>query len=615
MKNKKAILALALLFGAAFGFFMTMAYNTDRATLNNDFTLGTWKTVFEETFDAPSNWITCETISKEITVKNESNVKATARIRLEEQWLKKDGTQLPIVSEVSGYQLAQINFLENSGWTYHADGYYYYDTDLEEGETTQTLTTGVTLNCDANLNEDADYANADYHLTFTAQTIQADAKNEWNTSAANIIEEQAGDPTTGGGNGNFEIDFTRKAMISEDVALANGNGVNAFVEYGRPIYYYRGNVDNNNVIWRNVCWKMIRTTMSGGIKMIYNGDPTTVDGVKQCNATGAATQINSRNYRFNGSSWSPADSGYKYGVRLEVAWQTAGSTEYTFANKVSRSGSTYTLDTSYDQSIHGTWANKRQDAAKRYHYFCTNGATTCSGSRIGYINYFGDETTIYYFHVNGYGGIEAMKDAMFTNTNNSVAKNTIESWFEAKGLNIYEDELEDVVFCNDRRFIAGSLYGEDSDASAATGTEDSLFGAYGYAFWRNAKGNLEPNLGCATRRDSFTKSSANGNGQLKYKVGLITASEMTLAGLPLYNPDDETAEDTDNYLYTSYRSWSISPFFYPSNYSGNFIVGHSSMTQNGVYDERGLRPVVSLKAGMEFASGSGSKADPFIVKQ
>ena len=614
MKNKKAIIALALLFGAAFGFCMTMAYNTDRASYNNDFTLGTWKTVFEETFDAPSNWITCETIDKEITVKNESNVKASVRIRLEEQWLKKDGTQLPIVSEDSGYQLAQINFLENSGWTYHADGYYYYDVDLEEGDTTQSLTTGVTLNCDANLNDDTEYANADYHLTFTAQTIQANAKNEWNTSAANIVEEQVNPGGGGGGTGNYQIDLTRKAMISDDVALANGNGVNAYDEYGKTIYYYRGNVNNNNVIWRNVCWKMIRTTMSGGIKMIYNGEPTIVDNVRQCNATGLAAQINATNYRYNSSSWSPADVGYKYGTRLEVAWQNAGSTEYTFSNNVSRNGSTYTLNTAYGKYVRGTWANKRQEAAVRYHYFCTNGATTCSGSQIGYINYFSSEDTIYYFHVNGYDGIESMKDAMFANTNDSIAKRTIETWFVNKGLSAHEDELEDVVFCNDRRFIAGSLYGENSDASEATGTTASLFTHFGYARWLNASGNIEPNLGCTNRRDSFTKSSTLGNGQLGYKVGLISASEMALAGLPIYILNDESTLDEDNYLYSGNFTWSISPFFYPENYAGIFGISSSSW-QHGVYDQYGLRPVVSLKAGMEFASGSGSKVDPFIVKQ
>ena len=41
-----------------------------------------------------------------------------------------------------------------------------------------------------------------------------------------------------------------------------------------PIYYYRGNINNNNVIFGGYCWQMVRTTDTGGIKMIYNGEPS-----------------------------------------------------------------------------------------------------------------------------------------------------------------------------------------------------------------------------------------------------------------------------------------------------------------------------------------------------
>ena len=56
-----------------------------------------------------------------------------------------------------------------------------------------------------------------------------------------------------------------------------------------PIYYYRGAVDNNNVKFAGFCWKAIRTTDTGGVKMIYNGMP---DASGNCtNTTGESTQI------------------------------------------------------------------------------------------------------------------------------------------------------------------------------------------------------------------------------------------------------------------------------------------------------------------------------------
>lgn len=38
-----------------------------------------------------------------------------------------------------------------------------------------------------------------------------------------------------------------------------------------PIYYYRGDVENNNVVFGGFCWKIVRTTDTGGTKLIYNG--------------------------------------------------------------------------------------------------------------------------------------------------------------------------------------------------------------------------------------------------------------------------------------------------------------------------------------------------------
>ena len=50
--------------------------------------------------------------------------------------------------------------------------------------------------------------------------------------------------------------------------------------YANPVYYFNGAVTNNNVLFGGFCWKIVRTTETGGVKMIYNGvqkdDVTTV---------------------------------------------------------------------------------------------------------------------------------------------------------------------------------------------------------------------------------------------------------------------------------------------------------------------------------------------------
>ena len=57
-----------------------------------------------------------------------------------------------------------------------------------------------------------------------------------------------------------------------------------------PIYYYRGEYAsvNNNLIFNNYCWKIVRTTATGGIRIIYNGPASNGQCTPQ---TGDATMI------------------------------------------------------------------------------------------------------------------------------------------------------------------------------------------------------------------------------------------------------------------------------------------------------------------------------------
>ena len=52
-------------------------------------------------------------------------------------------------------------------------------------------------------------------------------------------------------------------------------------DYGTS-YYLRGNHQDNNVKFANMCWKLIRVTGTGGMKLIYNGD---LDANGKCTTT------------------------------------------------------------------------------------------------------------------------------------------------------------------------------------------------------------------------------------------------------------------------------------------------------------------------------------------
>lgn len=62
--------------------------------------------------------------------------------------------------------------------------------------------------------------------------------------------------------------------FSSNSSDTNGKGV--YIRSGtesdsNPIYYYRGEVTHNNVLFADYCWKIVRTTETGGTKLIYNG--------------------------------------------------------------------------------------------------------------------------------------------------------------------------------------------------------------------------------------------------------------------------------------------------------------------------------------------------------
>ena len=80
----------------------------------------------------------------------------------------------------------------------------------------------------------------------------------------------------------------------------------------KDVYFYQGNVDDNNVLFANYCWKMIRTTVTGGVKIIYNGTPTynIETNSYTCNNTGDRAQVGEA--RYNTGTESLAYLGYMY---------------------------------------------------------------------------------------------------------------------------------------------------------------------------------------------------------------------------------------------------------------------------------------------------------------
>ena len=375
---------------------------------------------------------------------------------------------------------------------------------------------------------------------------------------------------------------------------SNGGGVNTISgtendQY--PVYYYRGNVTDNNVKFANFCWKMVRTTDTGGIKLIYNGVPGD-DG--SCNNTGTASQIGTS--AFNSTYTTPADVGYMYGtVYIATSKSLTDQTDtYIYGNDVSWDGTNYTL--TGDTMSSSSWKTDYKTLATKYHYTCFNTIGTCT--EVYYINYFGNSSIAYYLTLTEGKNIEKAKEEMFTNTTDSIIKTTIDNWYKAN-MTSYTNKLEDTVWCNDRTLTSGPLL-----SKITIGTGASFFAAYG----RNI-GTFKPSISCTNTRDSFTVDSSNGNGKLTYPVGLLTADEYTLAG------SGYKGYSTDAYLYTGKYQWSLSPCYFNYNYAFEFYLSSSgALNSSSVNAARGVRPSVSLKPGTYATGGDGSFSTPYIVE-
>ena len=439
---------------------------------------------------------------------------------------------------------------------------------------------------------DASKINNNYLQTSFTGKIYAEAKstNEIcnNTNSNNLYTILASNATL-----DTNIDFSQ---ISSDT---NGKGIyirSGTEDEANPIYYYRGDVDNNNVLFANFCWKIVRTTETGGIKLIYNGVP--LNGT--CNNTGSNTSIGTS--AFNTNYNSPAYVGYMYGTLYTYSSKSMSSITdtYYFGNDVTYQNGTYTLT---DTITSSSWSSiyNTSDGLYNHHYSCLSTSNTCSN--VYYIYYTNSSSAYYITLKNGKKVEDALSEMLDNNTNNSTIKTVIDNWYSENMTN-YTNKFEDTVWCNDRSIE--TLNGWDPNGGNST-NNDLHFSAY-----NRVRTIYSPSLICSRDIDKFTTSSSNGNGSLTYPVGLLTVDEIMLAG------GGFGAANDSYYLYTGNGMWFGSPHVSDYIGAGEFAggadgcIGYTGV--NNTAWEIGVRPSVSLAPETEMSSGNGTIDSPYIIE-
>ena len=256
LNKKKLILPLILLIGIG----ITVAYFFSSTTFSNKFIAKdtpTIKTV--EKFKSPDDWEPGDTTEKtSITTNVDFDGDLCVRLKFDEEWVSANGNKLPLFQGVN--RAAIINYDNDSYWKEADDGYYYYQGEINIGESTLSPIKSVTFNPRiTNDNECTEstvngkkrieckstgdgYDGATYTLTITTEAMDCELSNEiWNPTYTKYTVTVEGDTHTASstGTGSFEpfetVDVkvtatsgykvsTLTAKLSDGTTVANASG-------------------------------------------------------------------------------------------------------------------------------------------------------------------------------------------------------------------------------------------------------------------------------------------------------------------------------------------------------------------------------------------------------
>ncbi len=334
-------------------------------------------------------------------------------------------------------------------------------------------------------------------------------------------------------------------------------------DYGMS-YYFRGNVTNNYVQFANKCWRIVRVTGDGSIKLVLHND--NVNKVASpCassnnTSTAAFARYSGTTYKttYNEQTNDNTYVGFMYG--------TAGSSTYaeTHAN-INKSTILQNLETWYKNNL-ALYESKLADTI-----WCNDKSTKTN---------------------------QTITMASLNTTTNKLNKSSSNYPGLGYGTN-------NTLYSGNKRIRSNYYY---------TNTSRKRCGTAGTG----------PTLICPLDNDGGKLSkltvsdTINGNGALDYKVGLLTVDEVLYAGSIDwygYQALNYSGSSINSYLRENATNWywSFSPLFFDGN--ANVLCGSVAGDVSGswVTSAGGLRPAVSLTSATTISGGNGTSSSPFIV--
>ena len=219
------------------------------------------------------------------------------------------------------------------------------------------------------------------------------------------------------------------------------------------------------------------------------------------------------------------------------------------------------------------------------HYTCKNLDGKCES--ITYYYGVGGNTIYYVNLTNGKSVIDILNELLYNddvNAKNSIIKTGVDLWYKKNIYdNNYDEYIEDTIYCNNRDFSNKNENGWNPNGGSI----------FTYV-------NFDPTtMMCKNETDKF--STLNNKAKLDYKVGLITYKEYNLLG--------------NSIIYAGNEFWFATPDYFQAGWACNYCAEcNGSMVYNDVNYKHGVRPVISLKPGMEYTQGDGSMEHPYYIE-
>ncbi len=436
--------------------------------------------------------------------------------------------------------------------------------------------------------------------------------------------------------------------------------------------YFNKCSDKNNVIFGGFCWQMIRTTETGGIKMIYNGEPVNgkcessrSDHIGIVGTDGTPDSLNSEylygssfTYDTTNNSFTLVDTtlatwgsstyesligkytcknttgtcttlynvnGYIYDInQAYTSSYTVGNTNYASigkspfnANKNSPAMTGYMFNKVYDHiDIYPVDSDQyRFGSAFTYN----NGTYTLSGTN--YIidnwssNSVADDLNLHYTCWNTTGTCSTLS---YVYAGDSYMLFYIELQ-NGKGVN---EALTEMLSSNDVNRYSSSAKGiidawyNQNMLNYTDFLEDVVYcndrSVTDYGGWNSNGVGVSSSTVTKFKNYNATTSLACANETDQFAVSNNKAKLTYPVGLL---EDEEINNISTNALMITGNNWlSLSPYSF-SNLSANIssidtIGSRSNLSSR--YSE-GLRPVISLAEGVDILSGSGTEANPWVI--